>query len=176
MDSSKDNNRISTKFMSFNIMIQNIWFKQFDCNLKYHHFSDGNERKGGFMSRCRMVYCLGGESLNDVKKSERYKAPEIQLFDPTGENDDYVAPAPGPAPARPQPPKSLRTNNGKRRRLNPPEDEPGPSGIPVPAPQPSRASGRTRKKPSRLVEEWFTLSDLIDLKPVYQWIVPYLPV
>ena len=105
------------------------------------------------MSRCRMVYCLGGESLNDVKKSERYKAPEIQLFDPTGENDDYVAPAPGPAPARPQPPKSLRTNNGKRRRLNPPEDEPGPSGIPVPAPQPSRASGRTRKKPSRLVEE-----------------------
>ena len=30
MDSSKDYNRISTKFMSFNIMIQNISFKVFE--------------------------------------------------------------------------------------------------------------------------------------------------
>ena len=30
MDPSKDYNRISTKFMSFNIMIQNISFKVFE--------------------------------------------------------------------------------------------------------------------------------------------------
>ena len=125
-------------------------------NLKYD-FSDGT-RKGGFMSRARMVYCLGGESLNDVKKSDRYKAPEIQLFDPTGENlsDDYFAPAPGPTPQRPQPPNYLRNKNGKRRRLNPPDEEPGPSSMPVPVPSdpaPSRVSGRIRKKTTRLIEE-----------------------
>ena len=123
-------------------------------NLKYN-FSDGT-RKGGFMSRCRMVYCLGGESLNDVKKSDRYKAPEIQLFDPTGENesDEYIAPAPGPIPARPQPPSYIRNANGKRRRLNPPSEQPAPRPTTdQAAPGPSRVSGRIRKKTTRLIEE-----------------------
>ena len=117
------------------------------------------------MSRCRMVYCLGGESLNDVKKSDRYKAPEIPLFDETGEDqsEDWFAPAPGPDPERPQPPRYIRNNNGKRRRLNPPTQEPGPSGTdpsyqPGPSgidtnPGPSRVSGRIRKKTTRLIEQ-----------------------
>ena len=106
------------------------------------------------MSRCRMVYCLGGESLNDVQKSDRYKAPEIPLFDPTGEDvsDEYIAPAPGPIPARPQPPQYIRNRNGKIRRLNPPNEEPEPRPDQA-APGPSRVSGRTRKRTTRLIEE-----------------------
>ena len=110
------------------------------------------------MSRCRMVYCLGGESLNDVKKSDRYLAPEIPLYDETGEDlsEDWHAPAPGPAPARPQPPRYLQ-NRAKRRRLNPASDEPGPSNINSNSISnqelPSRVSGRKRKKTVRLVEE-----------------------
>ena len=108
------------------------------------------------MSRARMVYCLGGESLNDVKKSDRYKAPPIPLFDPTGDTppDEYFAPAPGPTPSRPQPPNYIRRKNGKRQRLNPQDDEPGPSRInPNPNQEPSRVSGRIRKKTTRLIEE-----------------------
>ena len=117
------------------------------------------------MSRCRMVYCMGGESLNDVKKSERYKAPKIPLYDPTGEDtsDDWFAPAPGPDPARPQKPRYLQ-RQGKRRRLNPSVpngidlDQPGPSGInsnstPNQTQQPTRVSTRRRKQPTRLIEE-----------------------
>ena len=45
------------------------------------------QRLGGFMSRTRMLYWIGGESLNDIKKSERYKAPPINLIpdEPTDE-------------------------------------------------------------------------------------------
>ena len=116
------------------------------------------------MSRCRMVYAMGGESLNDVKKSERYKAPKIPLYDPTGEDlsDDWFAPAPGPDPARPEKPRYLQ-RQGKRRRLNPSVpteinlDQPGPSGISNPisnqTQQATRVSVRKRKQPNRLIEE-----------------------
>ena len=112
------------------------------------------------MSRCRMVYAIGGESLNDVKKSDRYEAPPLQLWDEEGEpgSDDepFYPPAPGPTPQRPQKPRYLQ-RNGKRQRLNPPTqndqtDQPGPSGLNNPAP-PSRTSSRARKRPNRLVEE-----------------------
>ena len=112
------------------------------------------------MSRCRMVYAMGGESLNDCKKSDRYKAPKIPLYDETGEDtsENWFAPAPGPDPARPQPPRYLQNkkNKAKRRRLNPESEIPGPSGInsnPTQNQEPTRVSGRSRKAPVRLIEE-----------------------
>ena len=114
------------------------------------------------MSRCRMVYAIGGESLNDVKKKDRYMAPPLALWDEEGEpgSDDepFYPPAPGPAPQRPQKPKYLQ-RKAKRQRLNPPEpanptEEPGPSGLNQPNPNPpTRVSGRARRRPNRLVEE-----------------------
>ena len=129
------------------------------------------------MSRCRMVYAIGGESLNDIKKSDRYDAPPLQLWDDEGElspDEPFFPPAPGPTPERPQKPRYLQ-RKGKRRRLNPPEDadpndQPGPSGLNNPDPPtvvnnpnpptvvnnpdpPTRSSGRVRKRPTRLVEE-----------------------
>ena len=99
-----------------------------------------------------MLYCIGGESLNDVPKSERYKAPPIKIIPDDPTDEPYVPEAPGPAPMKPPLPKYLLKKSRKRPARS---QEPGPSREPVQnePPQPSRTSGRARKAPSRLIEE-----------------------
>ena len=96
-----------------------------------------------------MLYAMGGESLNDVPKSERYKAPPIKIIPDEPTDEPYVPEAPGPAPMRPPLPKYLLKQSRKRPARS---NEPGPSRElgQNEAPQPSRTSQRARKAPSRL--------------------------
>ena len=116
--------------------------------MKYFR-SDGT-RPGGFISRTRMIYCLGGESLNDVSKKERYKAEPIKIIPDEPSEEPYYPEAPGPIPTRPALPKYLQKKNKR------PPNAPGPSASAEPndpAPAPSRVSKRARKAPNRLIEE-----------------------
>ena len=96
-----------------------------------------------------MLYAMGGESLNDVPKSERYKAQPIQIIPDEPTDEPYVPEAPGPTPMRPPLPKYLLKQSRKRPARS---NEPGPSreSGQNEAPQPSRTSQRARKAPSRL--------------------------
>ena len=106
------------------------------------------------MSRTRMLYIMGGESLNDVPKSERYKAQPLQIIPDEPTEEPFIPEAPGPAPSRPLLPKYIQKAQ-KRRARNAVRNVPGPSREPTPneAPEPSRISKRARKAPSRLIEE-----------------------
>ena len=112
------------------------------------------------MSRTRMLYIMGGESLNDVPKSERYKAPPLQIIPDEPTEEPFIPEAPGPTPSRPVLPKYIQKAQKRRaqnaqRAQNAVLNAPGPSREPTPnqAPQPSRISKRARKAPSRLIEE-----------------------
>ena len=96
-----------------------------------------------------MLYAMGGESLNDVPKSERYKAQPIKIIPDEPTDEPYVPEAPGPAPMRPPLPKYLQKQSRKRPARS---NEPGPSRDPGhnEAQLPSRTSQRARKAPSRL--------------------------
>ena len=96
-----------------------------------------------------MLYAMGGESLNDVPKSERYKAQPIKIIPDEPTDEPYVPEAPGPAPMRPPLPKYLQKQARKRPARS---QEPGSSreSGQAEAQQPSRSSQRARKAPSRL--------------------------
>ena len=105
------------------------------------------------MSRTRMIYCLGGESLNDVPKAERYKAPPIQIIPDEPSDEPFYPDAPGPAPAKPSLPRYLLKQLNKRANRVAVANEPDPNESIEPVAGPSRVSKRAKKAPNRLIEE-----------------------